>query len=56
MTGQGVHESKVADLDGDGRIDILGKPFIHNIPRLDIWLNTSAQSPDHIYHLRQHRP
>jgi hypothetical protein len=39
-TGQGVHESKAADLDGDGKIDILGKPFIHNIPRLDIWLNT----------------
>jgi hypothetical protein len=43
MTGQGVHESKAMDLNGDGKIDILCKPFLHNIPRLDIWINTGVQ-------------
>jgi hypothetical protein len=40
MTGQDFHESRAADLNGDGKIDILGKPFLENIPRLDIWLNS----------------
>jgi hypothetical protein len=39
MTGQGVHESMIADLDGDGYLDILCKPFTHNIPQLDVWLS-----------------
>jgi hypothetical protein len=38
-TGFGNHESKVADLDGDGDLDILGKPYNWDTPRLDIWLN-----------------
>jgi FG-GAP-like repeat len=38
-TGFGNHESRVADLDGDGRPDILGKPYNWDAPRLDIWLN-----------------
>jgi FG-GAP-like repeat len=37
--GFGNHESKVADLDGDGDMDILGKPYNWLAPRLDIWLN-----------------
>jgi hypothetical protein len=37
--GQGIHEGKLADLNGDGRLDILGKAFRHNGPRLDIYLN-----------------
>jgi VCBS repeat protein len=36
------HESKAADLDGDGDIDILGKPYNWRTPRLDIWLNGGA--------------
>ncbi|MDW8353660.1 MAG: VCBS repeat-containing protein [Bryobacterales bacterium] len=32
------HESKVADLNGDGLLDILGKPYNHNTPDLNIWL------------------
>lgn len=38
-SGFGLHESKVADLDGDGDLDILGKPYKWEGPRLDIWLN-----------------
>ena len=38
-TGFGNHESKVADLDGDGDLDVLGKPYNWETPRVDIWLN-----------------
>jgi FG-GAP-like repeat len=41
-TGFGNHESRVADLDGDGRLDILDKPYNWETPRLDIWLNKPA--------------
>jgi len=37
------HESKIADLDGDGDLDILDKPYSWQTPRLDIWLNESVQ-------------
>ena len=37
--GQGIHEGKLADLDGDGDLDILMKPYSHNSPRLDVLLN-----------------
>jgi hypothetical protein len=37
-SGYGNHESRVADLDGDGDLDILGKPYNWDAPRLDIWL------------------
>jgi hypothetical protein len=39
--GFGLHESRIADLDGDTDYDILGKPYTWEAPRLDIWLNTS---------------
>jgi len=42
-TGIGNHESKLDDLDNDGDLDILGKPFNWDTPRLDIWLNDSNQ-------------
>ena len=35
------HESRIADLDGDGDYDILGKPYRWEAPRIDIWLNES---------------
>jgi hypothetical protein len=38
-TGHDNHESKIADLDGDGTLDILGKPYNHKTPALQIWLN-----------------
>ena len=38
-----LHESKIADLDGDGDYDILGKPYSWNAPRLDIWINEGLE-------------
>jgi hypothetical protein len=37
--GYGVHEGKIADLDGDGDLDVLGKPYTWNAPLLNIWIN-----------------
>ena len=42
-TGFGNHESKVGDLDGDGDMDILGKPYNWDTPRVDVWLNQSGR-------------
>ncbi len=39
LEGFGWHESLMTDLDGDGDLDILGKPYTWEAPRLDIWLN-----------------
>jgi len=38
-TGYGNHESQVGDLDGDGDVDILHKPYTWDAPRIDVWLN-----------------
>jgi hypothetical protein len=37
-TGFDNHESKILDLDGDGDLDILGKPYNYQAPGLNIWL------------------
>jgi hypothetical protein len=37
--GHGFHEGKLADLDGDGDLDILNKPYNWKAPRIDVWLN-----------------
>lgn len=42
-SGYGLHESKIADLDGDGDFDILGKPYTWEAPRLDVWINESEK-------------
>jgi hypothetical protein len=41
-TGIGNHESQVGDLDGDGDLDILDKPYTWDAPRIDVWLNNAA--------------
>lgn len=41
-TGHGWHEGRLADLDGDGDLDLLNKPYNWDTPRVDIWLNTGA--------------
>lgn len=37
------HESRIADLDGDGDLDILTKPYTWDAPRIDIWLNNGTE-------------
>ncbi|MEX2303953.1 MAG: VCBS repeat-containing protein [Bryobacterales bacterium] len=41
-SGYGVHEGRLADLDGDKDLDILAKPYNWNTPRIDVWLNEGA--------------
>jgi hypothetical protein len=36
--GFGVHEGRLIDLDGDGDLDVLGKPYAWKAPLLNIWL------------------
>ncbi len=40
--GVGNHESRLGDLDGDGDLDILGKPYNWNTPRVDVWMNLGS--------------
>lgn len=37
-TGIDFHEARVADLNGDGKMDILDKPYNWEAPRVDVWL------------------
>jgi sugar phosphate isomerase/epimerase len=46
-TGIGFHEARVADLNGDGKMDILDKPYNWEVPRVDVWLQVPAT--DHAF-------
>jgi hypothetical protein len=39
VQGHGWHEGKLADMDGDGDLDIVNKPYTWEAPRLDVWWN-----------------
>ena len=39
--GIGIHEGRTADLDNDGDLDIVSKPYNWKTPRLDLWINES---------------
>ncbi len=39
VVGQDWHEARLADLDGDGDLDLLEKPYTWDTPRIDVWLN-----------------
>jgi hypothetical protein len=48
VRGHGWHEARLADLDGDGDLDLLNKPYTWETPRVDLWLNLGVppgQSP-----------
>ena len=42
-TGVGFHEARVADLNGDGKLDILDKPYNWETPRIDVWLQMGVK-------------
>lgn len=42
-TGYGNHESRMGDLDGDGDLEILGKPYNWEAPRVDVWMNCTGE-------------
>jgi len=50
-TGIGNHESRLADLDGDGDLDILVKPYSWQAPRVDVLLNRQARLDRWVRHV-----
>lgn len=44
-TGICNHDSRLADVNGDGRLDIVTKPYTWDAPRIDVWLNQGAGKP-----------
>lgn len=42
--GQGWHEARLCDLDGDGDLDLLNKPYTWEAPRVDVWLNGGTRA------------
>ncbi len=42
VKGEGWHEARLCDLDGDGDLDLLNKPYNWGTPRVDVWLNNGT--------------
>jgi len=42
-TGIGFHEARIADLNGDGKMDVLDKPYNWEAPRVDVWLQVGGK-------------
>jgi sugar phosphate isomerase/epimerase len=40
--GEGWHDGRIADFDGDGDLDLLQKPYAWSAPRVDVWLNNGT--------------
>ena len=40
--GEGWHDGKFADFDGDGDLDLLQTPYAWSAPRVDVWLNSGT--------------
>jgi hypothetical protein len=40
--GYGFHEARIADLNDDGRMDVLSKPYTWKAPRIDVWLQQAS--------------
>ena len=38
-TNFGSHNTGIGDIDGNGELDIVGKPYAWDTPRIDLWLN-----------------
>lgn len=36
--GEGWHDGRIGDFDGDGKMDLLQKPYAWSAPRVDLWL------------------
>ena len=45
VKGHGWHEGRLADVDGDGDLDVVNKPYTWQAPRLDFWLNNGTGKP-----------
>jgi FG-GAP-like repeat len=41
--GHGTHEAQLGDFNGDGKLDIVGKPYMAGAPGVDIWLNPGSK-------------
>ena len=44
VTGHDWHQAQLADLDGDGDLDLLNKPYNWDTPRVDVWLNNGTRA------------